>query len=1578
MKLLIADDSSIVRNRLAELASKLPDVEVAAQATDALSALEAIHRHRPDIAILDIRMPAGGGMEVLRQLHNAYRPHAVIMLTNYPEPQYRKRCMDLGADFFFDKSREFHKVAHVLKTLAEEPNLGETVRQVAISQLVELSERNISSEKRRVQAEEALRRRDAILQAVSRTANQFLMTPSWKKSALHVLEELGKATAVAQNHLVENQRTANGALYPRTICSWAAENAAPHAHSAFAQEPPWEQHPLACWVNELKQGRVLATPVERLPAEAQESFRRRNIASVVAVPISSANEWWGYLRFESHRDEPPFSRLEIEALKGAASTIGAAVHRAKVDEVLRQRLAFEQLVSELSGAFATIEDIDFNQVLKLMGEAIQVDRAYIFKLREGGQVADNTHEWCAPGVRAQIGELQEVREGDLPWIFEQVRAGNPVSIPTADALPPEAAAEKAFLESTGVAAALVVPVRCPNGTLYGCIGFDSVASAREWSPDEMGILRVAANMLGSYIGRKKSEQQLKESEIQLRLALAAGRMGVWDRDLLADKERWSKEMDALFEIEPGTFDGSVESFLAFVHPEDVDRLRSNIDRQMNDSERAMQFAHEYRIRTAKGNERWIMSRGQIVRDPKGQRVRSIGVAMDISHIMQTERELRRANAFLDSVIENIPAMVFIKDARDLSYVRVNRVGEEMMGFSRATLEGQTAERLFPEDEARRFRETDREALASGKPIEFHDHVLSSGTGEKRYLQAKKVPVLDEQGRPQYLVGIAMDVTERKKQEEALRRSEANYHAIFDAASDAIITCDIETGRIVDVNDRMCELFGYSREEAGRLHLHDLCDDRPSLTEANERRKLTELEPQETRVFEWCCKDQSGRHFWVEVNIRAAHIGTTERLLAVIRDIEPRKQLDEERRKRAALALSYRDALLALAESHAPSLEARLRQITETGASTLNVQRVSVWLCNDDHRSAVCRDLFLREPGRHERPAPLNVQRYRNYFGYLEKDRTLTVEDALRDPRTHDLVETYLAPEGVTSKMDAVIRRGGQIVGMICHEHTGPPREWTLEEQNFAASLANMVSAALEEEERRLAEAEQRRLNAAIAQAAEAVVITDRYGRIEYVNPSFERVTGYTRDEALGETPRILKSGKQDDAFYRQMWETILSGHIWDGHLVNRRKDGSTYEEHMTITPVYGDDGEIVHFIAVKQDVTEKKNLEEQLAQSQKLEAVGRLAGGVAHDFNNLLTAIIGFSRMILDDLKPAHPLRPDMEEILGAGERAAHLTRQLLAFSRKEIVQVTPVDLRETVKQLARLLERTLGEDVRLELQVDEKGGLVMADPGHLEQVILNLAINARDAMPKGGTLTIGTERAVVDAAQCKDRLNLFPGPYVVLRVRDTGHGMTEEVRKRIFEPFFTTKEEGRGTGLGLSTVYGIVQSCKGHIDVDSAPGEGAEFRLYFPEHSAALAQAAEETQGAAGSHGETILLVEDEAAVRRVTARMLSNRGYRVKVAASAAEGEKIVRAHQGALNLIISDVVLPGKSGPEFIREVRQLRTDFQVLFISGFPAARLAQEDLSAWDAQFLHKPFKETELIQAIQKLLNAHDGGESAA
>jgi len=496
-------------------------------------------------------------------------------------------------------------------------------------------------------------------------------------------------------------------------------------------------------------------------------------------------------------------------------------------------------------------------------------------------------------------------------------------------------------------------------------------------------------------------------------------------------------------------------------------------------------------------------------------------------------------------------------------------------------------------------------------------------------------------------------------------------------------------------------------------------------------------------------------------------------------------------------------------------------------------------------------------------------------------------------------------------------------------------------------------------------------SAALEAAANAIVITDREGVIEWANAAFTTFNGYRIEEVVGCRPgELLKSGKHGEAFYREMWHTIQSGSVWHGEIVNKRRDGSEYTEEMTITPLKNARREITHFIAVKQDITQRKILEEQFRQSQKMEAVGRLAGGVAHDFNNMLSVISGRSELAMLHLNPEHPVRAHLLEIEEAARRSVNLTRQLLAFARQQTLAPRLLDLNEAVTNSLRMLQRLIGENIQLAWQPAEDLWPIMMDPSQLDQILANLCVNARDAIADVGTLVITTANIVLDAAICAIHEGALPGEYVQLTVSDTGCGMDSTTLAQIFEPFFTTKAIGEGTGLGLATVYGAVRQHHGFVTVSSAPGLGTTFEIYLPRH-VGEAESTPAPRPATASHGghETILVVEDEAVVLRLTTKMLEAQGYVVLGAGSSREAVCLVKEHEGTIDLVLTDVVMPEMNGHDLVKELKVLAPHLKHLYMSGYAVNFLGDHGMIDRETSMVEKPFTMASLAAAVREALD---------
>ncbi len=502
--------------------------------------------------------------------------------------------------------------------------------------------------------------------------------------------------------------------------------------------------------------------------------------------------------------------------------------------------------------------------------------------------------------------------------------------------------------------------------------------------------------------------------------------------------------------------------------------------------------------------------------------------------------------------------------------------------------------------------------------------------------------------------------------------------------------------------------------------------------------------------------------------------------------------------------------------------------------------------------------------------------------------------------------------------------------------------------------------------------EQLRIQAtALQMAGNGILITDQNGRIQWVNDAFTSLTGYSPDEVIGKTPNILKSGKHDSDFYRNIWQTILDKQIWHGELINRRKNGELYTEEQTISSVYDEHGKITHFITIKQDITERLLTEEALRRSQKMEAIGHLSGGIAHDFNNQLGIILGY----LDFLKTLYSKdeKPHqwVETATKAALRCTDLTRQLLAFSRRQSVEKQVTNLNSLLQELKTMIARSLTPEVEVKYFLADDLWSTEINTGEFQDVILNLAINARDAMPNGGELLIETSNVYLDAASAELDYGAKAGDYVQLMLGDTGTGMDKETLEHIFEPFFTTKPKDKGTGLGMAMVYGFVKRYQGHIKIYSEAGTGTTIHLYLPRCNASKAMVItridEQTKLLGGN--ESILIVDDEVDLLQLANQHLNNLGYRTRTAENAAQALKIL-AEDDRINLLFSDVVMPGgTNGYELAQQATAHNPELKVLLTSGFTSKTIDRDILARFSANLLSKPYRKAEMAQRIRQVLD---------
>lgn len=879
---------------------------------------------------------------------------------------------------------------------------------------------------------------------------------------------------------------------------------------------------------------------------------------------------------------------------------------------------------------------------------------------------------------------------------------------------------------------------------------------------------------------------------------------------------------------------------------------------------------------------------------------------EMARFERTQATLQANEQYLGSIFRAAPVGIGVVGNRII--LTANDRLCAMLGYERGELIGRNARLLYPSDQ-------EFETVGIEKYRQIGQH--GTGTVETRW-QRKDGILLDillssTPIDPDDLSGgvtfTAVDITASKQAERALRASEERYRGLIELAVDGILLGTHE-GIVIEGNSSMCAMLGMERSAFVGKHIGELPFTPESMAAAPFRFDL--LQQGEVVVSERTLLRPDGTLISFEMRTKMMPDGSYQ---SIYRDITERKRTER--------ALRESEEKFALAFTSSPD--------------AVNINRLADGMYVEINRGFTELSGYTREDVAGKTTLELNIW-------HNPADRQRMVE--------------ALQTHGACENLEAVFRRKDGSLG------TGLLSARTLLLEN----VPHLISITRDISQRKQAEADLERLKVAIEHAGEVIVITDAQGDIQYANPAFTRVTGYTLAEAFGQNPRILKSGEHDEAFYRELWATIASGKTWSGRVVNKKKDGSLYTEEATISPVFDEQGSIVNYVAIKRDITAQLKLESQYMQAQKMESVGRLTGGVAHDFNNILAVIIGYAEMALDKTDPRDRVHTDLERIHEAALRSSDIIRQLLAFSRKQTIAPKIVDLNQMVAGMLKMLRRLIGEDIELIWSPAPDLPPVKMDPAQIDQILANLCVNARDAIDGVGAITIRTAHTRLDAAACADRPGIVPGDYVVLSVCDTGCGMEKEVLGSIFEPFFTTKGI-LGTGLGLATVYGIVKQNEGYIEADSEPGKGSTFSIYLPVPTlGATWQREADQEPPQPGHGETVLLVEDDPGILHLGRIMLEKLGYRTLTASSPEEAIALGELHGERIDLLATDVIMPGMNGKELAERLTRLQPEMAVLYMSGYTADVIAQHGVLDEGVTFLQKPFSIKTLSDKIRDAL----------
>jgi PAS domain S-box-containing protein len=1018
---------------------------------------------------------------------------------------------------------------------------------------------------------------------------------------------------------------------------------------------------------------------------------------------------------------------------------------------------------------------------------------------------------------------------------------------------------------------------------------------------------------------------------------------------------WGRSRESLF--------AQPRSWTDAVHPDDRARVHAALSMQVEAG-----YDVEYRIVRPDGGVRWIHDRSFAIRDAHGRVYRYAGIAEDVTARRTAEEALRASEQRYRELFEEMPVGLY-RTAPDGRLLDVNSALASSLGFAdRAGLLAADVNDLVadPADRAEWRRRIDADGV-----VRDFETLNRRRDGTLIWLRDSARAVRGPDGEVRHYDGVLEDVTERRHAQEALRRahdeletrvrertaeldaanrrlraeveersrsqaalrdSEERYRLVAETASDAIVTID-EGGTIVYANPAAARIFGIP---AGHMVGSPLVRLMPERVRARHRAGLNRYLETGERRLAWSSVEVPGMHangteIPLELSFGELQDGPMRLLTAVIRDVS------ERRRAADALRVS----------------EERFRTVVENLGE-------AILLTDLDDRVLYASPLVHQVTG----------------YAPAEMEGAVAHELLLPGPEKQTLLDTMKRrAEGASERYQVPITRKDGTRAWI--EVIGTPlRDAGGEVVGTLGAITDITERLRSEQELR---AVQERFRLVVETVRDFSIVTlDTGGFVLSWNAGGERITGYAVEEILGRhlsvfyTPDEQAAGLPAAVLDRAAAEGRAEQEGW-----RVRKDGTAFWAHTVLNALHDDAGGRIGFAAITRDLTAAREAEEalrrseeQLRHSQKMEAVGRLAGGIAHDFNNILMAMGGNVQLLLRQTPPHDPRREELDEVKKGADRAAALTQQLLAFSRRQVLQPRVVNLSEVMDGMVGMLERVVNEDVEILTRFVASPAHVKADPGQLEQVVMNLVVNSRDAMPDGGVIVLETRTIDVGEGGVDGNPGAAPGTYVGLSVTDTGMGMDAAVRERVFEPFFTTKEEGKGTGLGLSTVYGIVQQSEGFLTLESRPGVATTVAAWFPLAREAAAEAASAQAAPLVGGDETVLLVEDEEAVRRVVRKTLAGAGYHVLEARRASEALEHLAGHPGPVHLLLTDVVMPGMSGVELARRVGTLRSGVRVLFFSGYAPDRAVQHAVAAGRAGFLQKPAQPDDLVRRVRETLDA--------
>lgn len=923
-----------------------------------------------------------------------------------------------------------------------------------------------------------------------------------------------------------------------------------------------------------------------------------------------------------------------------------------------------------------------------------------------------------------------------------------------------------------------------------------------------------------------------------------------------------------------------------------------------------------------------------------------GYVLTISDVTELEKSLEFTQKILNTIQDGY---ILLNDKGEI--LDVNPSYCRLVGYSKEELLEKNIFEMEPALAPQKFHEKLHELLKNGSARFLTHHKHKSG--EEVVLDVS-ITLIEENGK--YLgAAFCKDVTKQEALTSILKESESRYRAIFQNSPIPIaIVRDEKIWLINEAGMKVLKETNMARFSYRTIwdYLHP--DDHEIVRKRIQLLLNGEMKSNSPRELKIVAADKSIIN--IEVVSSLVHFKGEKAIQIVFQDITEKKrsQKIESVLEKIALGVSHAYSLFDLGEI----IENGLKELIEFDSLTLGLV---------DKSKENLKIVYASAGEGVNSLIPLEKTLYLQVI--QQKKPLLLIESDIDELINEQKIKKIEFP--AKSWLGFPLIEKDSVFGILTIQDFHNSKQITSRDKELFEALVRQLTVALRE---KLYQQEMKKFQAIIDQNPISVIITDLEGNIEYVNSFFTRITGYTREEVLGKNPRLLKSGKTPPERYKEMWDTIMRGEIWIGEFINKKKNGETYYENAIIMPLKDEYGNLINFVGLKEDITEKKEMQKRLIQTQKMEAIGQLVGAVAHDFNNLLTAINGYAELAMMKVDPKHPLYKAISTIFDAGKSASELTNQLLAFSRKQAQQLKMIKLKEYFERWKKIFKRLIPEDISLMLVADDNLPELYADPLQVEQVLLNLIINARDAIhekenAREKRITVEAKLVHLDKKYVMLHPSAKIGPHILLSVSDTGVGIPKEIQNRIFDPFFTTKPKGKGTGMGLSTVYGIVKQNEGNIYVYSEVGIGTTFKIYWPVKEGKQVDETEDKEFIAEFNKPlSILLVEDDENVRNFLEATLEEKQYKVFAYDSPTKALHELKEKKVQIDIIITDLVMPDLTGVEFIEEVKNYLPDAKFIIISGYADNHVFNSGELPSNASFLQKPFSMKQLTLKINELI----------